>query len=110
MECGSSLPLSARLLAGALWAGSKLPAQKAGASSRTPYRHDFHVPLVVTPHRPTNSLRKCTTAILATPCRLEAGATARTAGILPAWGRADGKPALHPKVIPSGRALLTLSA
>ncbi len=41
MECGSSLPLSARLLTGALWAGSKLPAQKAGASSRTPYRHDF---------------------------------------------------------------------
>jgi hypothetical protein len=27
MECGSSLPLSARLLAGALWAGSMLPAQ-----------------------------------------------------------------------------------
>ena len=45
MECGSSLPLSARLLAGALWAGSKLPAQKAGASSRTPYRHDFDVTL-----------------------------------------------------------------
>jgi hypothetical protein len=35
MECGSSLPHSARLLAGALWAGSKLPSQKAGASSRT---------------------------------------------------------------------------
>ena len=29
LECGSLLPLSARLLAGALWAGSKLPAQKA---------------------------------------------------------------------------------
>ena len=41
MECGSLLPLSARLLAGALGAGSKLPAQKAGASSRTPNRHDF---------------------------------------------------------------------
>ncbi|MGO8788265.1 MAG: hypothetical protein ACLQVL_12905 [Terriglobia bacterium] len=37
LECGSLLPLSARLLAGALWAGTKLPAQKAGASSRTPY-------------------------------------------------------------------------
>ena len=45
MECGSLLPLSARLLAGALWAGSKLPAQKAGASSRTPYRRDFDVTL-----------------------------------------------------------------
>ncbi len=45
MECGCLLPLSARLLAGALWAGSKLPAQKARASSRTPYRHDFDVPL-----------------------------------------------------------------
>ena len=45
LECGSLLPLSARLLAGALWAGSKQPAQKAGASSRTPYRHDFDVPL-----------------------------------------------------------------
>ena len=45
LECGSLLPLSARLLAGALWAGSKLPAQKAGASSRTPYRRDFDVAL-----------------------------------------------------------------
>ena len=45
LECGSLLPLSARLLAGALWAGGKLPAQKAGASSRTPYRDDFDVPL-----------------------------------------------------------------
>ena len=52
MECGSSLPLSARLLAGALWAGSKLPAQKAGASSRTPYRDDFDV----TRHRAWSSL------------------------------------------------------
>ena len=33
LECGSLLPLSARLLAGALGAGSKLPAEKAGASS-----------------------------------------------------------------------------
>ena len=41
MECGSLLPLSACLLAGALGAGSKPPAQKAGASSRTPNRHDF---------------------------------------------------------------------
>ncbi|MGO8786687.1 MAG: hypothetical protein ACLQVL_04795 [Terriglobia bacterium] len=45
LECGSSLPLSARLLAGALSAGSKLPAQKAGASSRTPYRDGFDAPL-----------------------------------------------------------------
>ena len=45
LECGSLLPLSARLLAGALWAGSKLPAEKAGASSRTPYRRDFDVAL-----------------------------------------------------------------
>ena len=45
LECGSLLPLSARLLAGALSAGSKLPAQKAGASSRTPYRRDFDVAL-----------------------------------------------------------------
>jgi len=41
MECGSLLPLSARLVAGALGAGSNLPAQKAGASSRTPQRRDF---------------------------------------------------------------------
>ena len=47
LECGSLLPLSASLLAGALWAGSKLPAQKAGASSRTPYRRDFDVPLTL---------------------------------------------------------------
>ena len=46
LECGSSLPLSARLLAGALRAGSKQPAQKAGASSRTPYRDDFDVTLI----------------------------------------------------------------
>ena len=45
LECGSLLPLSARLLAGALSAGSKLPAEKAGASSRTPYRRDFDVAL-----------------------------------------------------------------
>ncbi|MGO8791431.1 MAG: hypothetical protein ACLQVL_29135 [Terriglobia bacterium] len=48
LECGSLLPLSARLLAGALWAGSKLPARKAGASSRTsrtPYRRDFDLTL-----------------------------------------------------------------
>ena len=45
LECGSLLPLSARLLAGALGAGSKLPAEKAGASSRTPYRRDFDVAL-----------------------------------------------------------------
>ncbi len=35
-----------RQLAGALWAGSKLPAQKAGASSRTPCRRDFVVALI----------------------------------------------------------------
>ena len=47
LECGSLLPLSARLLAGALEAGSKLPAQKAGASSRTPFRRDFDVALTL---------------------------------------------------------------
>ena len=49
LECGSLLPLSARLLAGALSAGSKLPAQKAGASSRTPYRRDFDVAVISSP-------------------------------------------------------------
>jgi hypothetical protein len=44
MECGSLLPLLALLLAGALGAGSELPVQKAGASSRTHYEG---VPLVV---------------------------------------------------------------
>ena len=42
MGCGGLLPLSARRLAGALGAGSKLPARKAGVSSRTPNRHDFN--------------------------------------------------------------------
>ena len=40
LECGTSVPLSASHLAGAYRgptrAGSKLPAAKAGASSRTP--------------------------------------------------------------------------
>ena len=47
MECGSLLPLSGRLPAGALQAGTKIPAQnqKVGASSRTPYRLDFDVTL-----------------------------------------------------------------
>jgi hypothetical protein len=43
MECGGLLPLSARLLAGAPWAGSELPAMKAGASSCTPNLPDFGV-------------------------------------------------------------------
>ena len=47
LECGSLLPLSARLLGGALGAGSKLPAEKAGASSRTPNRRDFGVALTL---------------------------------------------------------------
>ncbi|PYV16603.1 MAG: hypothetical protein DMG21_11030 [Acidobacteria bacterium] len=41
LECGSLLPLWVRPLVGATWAGSLLPARKAGASSRTPYRSDF---------------------------------------------------------------------
>ncbi len=36
-------------------------------------------------HRPMGRARKCTAAILAASCRLEAGVTTRTAGILPAW-------------------------
>jgi hypothetical protein len=41
LECGSLLPLSACLLAGAPVAGSKLPVPQAGASSRTPDGCDF---------------------------------------------------------------------
>jgi hypothetical protein len=33
----------------------------------------------------TNSAGRCTAAIRAAPCRLEAGVTTRTAGSLPAW-------------------------
>jgi hypothetical protein len=45
VECGSLLPLWARLLAGAPGTGSELPARKAGASSRTPYPRDFDMTL-----------------------------------------------------------------
>ena len=55
LECGSLLPLSARLLAGALWAGSKLSAQKAGASSRTPNRRDFDVAVAFSPRGTSKS-------------------------------------------------------
>jgi hypothetical protein len=52
---------------------------------------------VVTRHRPTHSARRCTAAILAAPCRLEAGVTIRTASILPA-GRGYRRQAGAPSV------------
>ena len=77
---------------------ASLPIQDGGALA----------PGVVVRHRPTGSVRKCAATILAALCRLEAGVTTRTAGILPAGVGAGEKPALHPKGIPSGAALLTL--